>query len=152
MIKAPAQLVTVSTTVFAGLLFLFTSVPALASPPASASSTCGNLTGCDKKLCEIQRQLTISQEIGNKYKSNGLKIALAEAKEHCTDKKLRKDLVEKIAEAKKSITEYEADLKEAKEYGKADKVRKYQEKIENEQSDIKSLENEISILDGGSGS
>lgn len=112
-----------------------------------ASSDCGSLKGCENKFCEIERQLKIAQEKGNKRKANGLKKSLENAKEHCTDKGLKEDLVEEIEETNNEIIEYESDLKEAKKYGKKDKVRKYQEKIEEEKNKINRLKDELSNLD-----
>ena len=126
---------------FFGLLFVSLSVPAI------ASNDCGTLNGCEKKFCEIERQLSIAQEKGNNHKVSGLKRALENSKEHCTDKGLKEDLIEEIEEANKKIKEYESDLKEAKEYGKKDKIRKYQEKIEEEKNKINHLEDELSNLD-----
>ena len=129
-----------STVALAGLLFVSTYVPAF------ASSDCGNLKGCEKKYCEIERQLNIAQGNGNDRKADGLRRALENAKEHCTDKALKEDLISKIEESQKEITEYESDLKEAYEYEKKDKVRKYQAKIEEERNEIKRLKNELSNL------
>ena len=128
------------TVVSISVLFVLTSVPVIASPD------CGNLKGCEKKFCEIERQLKIAQEKENKGKVNGLTRSLENAKEHCTDKGLKEDLVEEIEEAQKEITEYESDLKEAEEYGKKEKVRKYQVKIEEKKNKIKRLEDELSNL------
>lgn len=143
MLKTPNQLFSAPTTtaIFAGLLFFSASVPAL------ASSDCSNLKGCEKKFCEIEAQLDIAVEKGNKHKADGLRKSLDGAEEHCTDKGLRKDLAEEVEKAKEDILEYKADLQEAKEDGKADKVRKYQEKIDEEQSKIEHLEEELSRLD-----
>ena len=126
---------------FIGFLFASISVPVI------ASSDCDDLKGCEKKFCEIERQLKIAQEKSNKRKENGLRKSLENARDHCTDKGLKDDLLEKIEEANNEIVDYESDLKEAKEYGKTDKVRKYQEKIEEEKNKIKHLENELSDLD-----
>jgi len=129
------------TVILTGLLFVL--IPAA----VIASSDCGNLKGCKKKFCEIERQLGIAQDKGNMRKADGLKKALENSKEHCTDKGLREDLIEEIEDANNEIEEYESDLKEAKEYGKKDKIRKYQEKIEEEKSKINRLEDELSKLD-----
>ena len=126
--------------VFAWLLFVSTSVPAI------ASSDCNNWKGCERKFCEIERQLNIAQEKGNKRKTDGLRKSLDNAKEHCTDKGLKEDLVREIEEVQKEIIEYEFDLKEAKEYGKKDKIRKYQIKIEEKKNKKKRLEDELSNL------
>jgi len=128
------------TVILTGLLFVLISAAVI------ASSDCGNLKGCEKKFCEIERQLNLAQDKGNIRKADGLKRALENAKEHCTDKGLKEDLVEEIEEANEEIVEYESDLKEAKEYGKTDKVRKYQEKIKEEKNKINHLEDELSNL------
>ena len=141
MIKKKSRLFAVLAMVFAGSLFILTPISAL------ASSSCSHLKGCDRKFCEIENQLKISQEKGNKNKADGLQKALEEAKKYCTDEGLRKDLMKEIAEAKEDMSEYQADLTEAEEDGKTDKVRKYQEKIKAQRSEIKDLERELISLD-----
>lgn len=140
MIKALPPLLTVTVTVLSGLLFFFSAAP------AQASLNCAGLTGCDRKFCEIESQLKIAQERGNDRKAAGLAKALAEAKQHCTAEGLRKELAEEIEEARKDLAAYRADLKEAEEDGDADDVRKYQQKIEEEQDEIDQLEKELSGL------
>lgn len=140
MIKALPPLLTVTVTVLSGLLFFFSAAPAL------ASLDCGELKGCDRKFCEIESQLKIAQERGNDRKAAGLAKALAEAKQHCTVEGLRKELAEEIEEAREDLAAYRADLKEAEEDGDADDVRKYQQKIEEEQDEIDQLEKELSGL------
>lgn len=141
MIKKVTEIFPASIATFAGLLLISISIPAL------ASTDCNNLKSCEKKFCEMKRQLSIAQENNNARKVGGLKKALDEAKKHCTDKGLKEDLIKKIMEVKEEIAEYESDLKDAQKYGKTDKVRKYQEKIEEEKNKIKNLEDELSNLD-----
>lgn len=140
MFKKIITLFSVSTMVFAGVLFFSTYVPAI------ASSECNNLKGCERKFCEIEKQLNIAQEKGNKPKVDGLRKSLDNAKEHCTNNGLKEDLIREIEEAQKEMTEYEPDLKEAEKYGKKDKVHKYQVKIEEKKNKIKRLEGELSNL------
>lgn len=141
MIKMFTRLLTMSATAFTGLLFTVAAVPVL------ASVDCGTLKGCDRKFCEIERQLNIAQERGNDRKAAGLAKALSEANMHCTDGGLREDLVEEIAETREDLAAYQDDLKEAEEEGDTDDVQKYQNKIEEEESEINHLENELSNLD-----
>jgi len=138
MTKKVTVILSASSVTLAGLLFI--SIPVL------ASTDCSNLKGCERKFCEIEKQLVIAQEKDNERKTDGLKKALNEAKQNCTDKGLKEDLVGEIEEIKEEIAEYESDLKEAKKYRKTDKVRKYQEKIEEEKNKIKHLEDELSNL------
>ena len=138
MTKNVSVILSASIVTLTGLLFI--------STPVSASTDCSNLKGCERKYCEIERQLDIAQQKDNERKADGLKKALNEAKEHCTYKGLKEDLVEEIDEVKEEIAEYESDLKKAKEYEKTDKVRKYQEKIKEEKNKINHLEDELSNL------
>jgi len=141
MTKKVTVIISASTVTLVGLLLISTSNPVL------SSTDCSNLKGCERKFCEIEAQLNIAQKKDNERKADGLKKALDEAKEHCTDKGLKDDLVEEIEEVKEEIVEYESELKEAKKYGKTDKVRKYQEKIEEEKNKLRHLEYELSNLD-----
>jgi len=141
MVKGITVSSAVSSAVLAGVLLFTTSAPVIASPG------CGNLQGCEKKFCEIERQLKIAQEKGNAHKADGLRRSLNNAKENCTDKGLKADLIEEISAANEEIEEYESDLKEAKEYGKTDKIRKYNDKIKEEKSKINRLEDKLSELD-----
>jgi len=138
MIKKVTVIHSASSMTLAGLLFI--------STPVLASTDCSNLKGCERKFCEIERQLNIAKERDNERKADGLKKALNEAKEHCTDKGLKNDIIEEIEEVKEEIAEYESDLNEAKEYGKTDKVRKYQEKIEEEKNKLRHLEHKLTNL------
>lgn len=140
MMKTSARLVATPIKILTISLFFLVPAQSFSSPD------CGNLVGCEKKFCEIESQLATAREQGNKRKADGLKSALEEATENCTDKGLEDDLTEEIAESKAAITEYEADLLKAEKSGKMDKVRKYQEKIDEEESKIKRLQSELSTL------
>jgi hypothetical protein len=135
------KLLVASTKASAILLLL------LASSHSLASSDCENLKGCEKKSCEIQRQLTIANEAGNERKIDGLTTALKENAENCTYKGLKNDLVEEIEESWEDIAEYKADLQQAEKDGKSEKILKYQAKIAEEESEIMRLEKELSDLD-----
>ena len=123
------------------------SLVLLASSHSFASSDCENLKGCEKKSCEIQRQLTIANEAGNERKADGLTTALKENAENCTNQGLKNDLAEEIEESREDIAEYKADLQEAEEDEKTKKIRKYQAKIAEEETEIMHLEKELSDLD-----
>lgn len=130
----------ISTVAVTGLLFVSAYGSAIAPPD------CSKLKGCERKFCEIGKQLNIAKEKGNAQKVNGLIKSLDNAKNHCTDKGLKEDLIKKIEGNQKDIIEYESDINEAEEDGKKDKVRKYQAKIEEEKNKIKLLEDELSNL------
>lgn len=116
------------------------------SLPSLASAQCSDLTGCEQKFCEINKQLTIAQQQNNPDKIAGLETALRQAKANCTNDKLKQNVIDKINGSKQDIAEYDADLIEAESAGKADKVTKYQKKIAEEENKIKYLKSELSTL------
>ncbi|MGB1972625.1 MAG: DUF1090 domain-containing protein [Vibrio toranzoniae] len=97
-----------------------------------ASSHCGDLSGCQRKSCEIEYQIDKAKEYGNQHKVDGLTKALKEVKANCTNDGLKDKIAEKIESSEEDLAEYREDLKEAKQSGKAQKVKKYQRKIEDE--------------------
>ncbi|NAZ94995.1 DUF1090 domain-containing protein [Vibrio toranzoniae] len=97
-----------------------------------ASSHCGDLSGCERKSCEIEYQIDKAKEYGNQHKVDGLTKALKEVKANCTNDGLKDKVAEKIESSEEDLAEYREDLKEAKQSGKAQKVKKYQRKIEDE--------------------
>ncbi|WP_235653437.1 DUF1090 domain-containing protein [Vibrio anguillarum] len=107
------------------------------------------MSGCERKYCEIEQQIESAQLSNNQKKIKGLKVALAEAKSNCSDTKLKQDLADEIKETKETkdkIAEYNLDLQEAKGSGKDNKVRKYQNKIQEEERKLESLLQELSEL------
>ncbi|MCC4238539.1 DUF1090 domain-containing protein [Vibrio anguillarum] len=111
-----------------------------------ASLNCSGFSGCERKYCEIEQQIESAQLANNQKKIEGLKVALAEAKSNCSDTKLKQDLADEIKETKDKIAEYNLDLQEAKGSGKDNKVRKYQNKIQEEERKLESLLQELSEL------
>ena len=111
-----------------------------------ASLNCSGFSGCERKYCEIEQQIESAQLANNQKKIEGLKVALAEAKSNCSDTKLKQDLADEIKETKDKIAEYNLDLQEAKRSGKDNKVRKYQNKIQEEERKLESLLQELSEL------
>lgn len=95
-----------------------------------ASTQCDALTGCEKKFCEIEYQIKKAEQYDNQYKVERLTTALKAAKENCTNEGLKDDLREKIESNEQDLAEYQADLEEAKRDERADKIRKYEGKIE----------------------
>lgn len=109
----------------------------------SASSVeCSKYKGCERKFCEIEKQITIAKDKGHNDKVEGLNIALAQSKSTCSIKLIKDELVSRISEVENEILEYESDLEEAKEYEKPEKVAKYNDKIAEEKIKLKSLKAE----------
>lgn len=111
-----------------------------------ALADCSQLKGCDKKYCEIEKQLQLAKDKNNKNQISGLTKSLDNAKKTCTDSGLKKELTEKIKDANADIAEYEEDLKKAQAKGSVKKVAKYQAKIEQKKIEIKALEKDLAEL------
>ena len=111
-----------------------------------ASTQCDALTGCEKKFCEIEYQIKKAEQYDNQYKVERLTTALKAAKESCTNEGLKDDLREKIESNEQDLAEYQADLEEAKRDDRADKIRKYEGKIEKELRKIDKLKQELAKI------
>ncbi len=111
-----------------------------------ASTECDALTGCEKKFCEIEYQIKKAEQYDNQYKVERLTKALKAAKENCTNEGLKEDLREKIESNEQDLAEYQADLEEAKRDERADKIRKYEGKIEKELRKIDKLKQELAKI------
>lgn len=111
-----------------------------------ASTQCDALTGCEKKFCEIEYQIKKAEQYDNQYKVERLTTALKAAKENCTNEGLKDDLREKIESNEQDLAEYQADLEEAKRDDRADKIRKYEGKIEKELRKIDKLKQELAKI------
>ncbi|WP_300004615.1 DUF1090 domain-containing protein [uncultured Cedecea sp.] len=95
---------------------------------------------CAEKEQNIQREIGHAEQHNNPHRVAGLKKALSEVQEHCTDSKLIADHQEKIASQKREIVERQSDLKEARVKGDADKIAKREQKLAEAESELKSLE------------
>ncbi|MFT7681548.1 MAG: hypothetical protein ACI935_001015 [Moritella dasanensis] len=111
------------------------------------ASDCSALKACDKKICEINNQLSLAKVDNNQYKIDGLNKALKYTTEYCTTDALRDDIQDKIDDAMEDIEDYQSDLNEAKSDNKMDKVAKYKRKIEQEHDNISMLKLELADLD-----
>ncbi|WP_086968877.1 DUF1090 domain-containing protein [Vibrio coralliirubri] len=111
-----------------------------------ANTQCDALTGCEKKFCEIEYQIKKAEQYDNQYKVERLTKALKAAKENCTNEGLKDDLREKIESNEQDLAEYQADLEEAKRDERADKIRKYEGKIEKELRKIDKLKQELAEI------
>ncbi|CAH6814407.1 putative Protein YqjC [Vibrio chagasii] len=111
-----------------------------------ASTQCDTLVGCEKKFCEIEYQIKKVEQYDNQYKVERLTKALKAAKENCTNEGLKDEILEKIESNEQDLAEYQADLEEAKRDDRADKIRKYESKIEKELRKIDGLKQELSEI------
>lgn len=116
-------------TVLAASLIAFSSFSQAQSNPL-----------CGEKEQNIQREIDHAEQHGNQHRVNGLKKALSEVRDHCTDKKLIAEHQQKIREHKEKVAERQAELKEAREKGDSDKIAKREHKLAEAESELKALE------------
>lgn len=112
-----------------------------AAPPAIQD--CSALRSCAAKFCHIENDIAAAQANGNTRREAGLRRALSEARDSCTDESLRKDRLQAIDERKEEVQEREEDLAEARSEGKQDKIAKAQRKLEEAQADLQDAEDAL---------
>jgi len=123
-------------------------IPLMLAAQVASAQDCTALSGCDKKICELETKLG---SVSEPHAAARIKAALAETKANCTDDKVTVDHAakdtehqmkteKKIREAKEDIAEAEVKKQKAQAEGKAEKVLKYQHKIEEKQLKIKHLQ------------
>ena len=98
---------------------------------------------CEKKIDNIQEQLQRAKKADNSRRVNGLEISLSKVKAYCTDKDLIQDIEDKISDVKEDLQEHTEDYKEALKDNRANKIKKYQSKIDEDNEEIQKLENEL---------
>lgn len=125
------------------LVTLVAVTPAIAQTQAS----CGALKGCEQKFCEMETQLTMAKQAGDTNQVSGLQMALDNARTSCSDTKLKDALTAKLVDANKDLVSYQADLQQAEQQGKKDKVMKYKKKLEETTSEIKRLNDQLSQVE-----
>ncbi|MDI9220562.1 DUF1090 domain-containing protein [Pantoea sp. EA-12] len=119
-------------TVLISLSVLLTSLVVMPAQAVNAA------TGCEAKKQEIQQELSLAREQGNKARIAGLEKALRENSDHCTDSSLLKARQEKVAEKQQKVREREQSLREAQAEGRHDKIEKQQRKLDDARDELNS--------------
>lgn len=120
---------------------------AVAPAVAQTQASCSALKGCEQKFCEMEIQLNMAKQTGDNNQVAGLQMALDNARTSCSDTRLKDALTAKLAEANQDLVRYQADLQQAEQQGKQDKVVKYKKKLEETTSEIKRLNDQLSQLE-----
>ncbi|WP_058910895.1 DUF1090 domain-containing protein [Entomohabitans teleogrylli] len=115
-------------SILALALFSFTTV-------AAAQSA----SPCSEKEQSILREISYAEKHGNQHRIDGLKKALSEVREHCTDSKVLADHQKKIADKREDIAERKAELDEARRKGDPEKIAKQQRKLAEDESELQAL-------------
>ena len=113
---------------------------------ANTQSSCDNLTGCKKKVCHIEQDITVAKKMKNKDRIKGLQISLEKVHKYCTNDKLIENLEDKIKDTEKDLQEDRKDYEKALTDNRPDKVKKYKAKMTKENSKIERLRLELKEL------
>lgn len=141
---------TLKSTMFPCPLFAplcLAALVAVAPAVAQTQASCSALKGCEQKFCEMEIQLNMAKQTGDNNQISGLQMALDNARTSCSDTRLRDALTAKLAEANQDLVRYQADLQQAEQQGKKDKIVKYKKKLEEITSEIKRLNDQLSQLE-----
>ena len=114
------------------------------------AESCVSLKGCAQKVCQVEKQISIAKETGNKHKIDGLNEALNKINTHCSDDKIISSLEDDLSKANDELKEHQEDLKEAHAEEKSDKIEKYNAKIKEDEAEISELKEKLSKMNSDS--
>ncbi|HEI8867066.1 TPA: DUF1090 domain-containing protein [Serratia odorifera] len=114
------------------------ALPLLAFSALSSAAT----GGCAAKAQDIQQQIDYATQHGNDHRVAGLKKALSEVQDNCTEAGLQAERQANIAEKQSKVAERQQELKEAQQTGKLDKIAKKQQKLTEAEAELKQAQAE----------
>ena len=123
-----------------GLLLLSANIE------ANTQVNCDILKGCEKKICNLEKDIGIAKKMENKSRVEGLETSLEKVKKHCTDDSLIKDVEDKMDDKNKDLKEHTKDYEEALKDNRPEKIEKYKAKMAEDNQEILQLENELKAL------
>jgi len=121
---------------------LFTLCSVLAGS-ALAAQAAPELKGCAAKQQSVQTQLQQARANGNKGQQAGLETALAEIKANCNDTALQKSRENKVLEAKREVSQRQADLDKAMKRGDAERINKRKDKLAESRKELQQALDEL---------
>ena len=107
---------------------------------------CKNLKACELKVCNLKNDILMAKKANNQDKIKGLEISLNKVEKYCTGSGLIEDVEKKISDVQKDLEEDKADYKEALSENRADKIKKYKNKMAEETQELQELEKELNSL------
>ncbi|MDI9855555.1 DUF1090 domain-containing protein [Comamonas sp. 17RB] len=94
---------------------------------------------CESKRAEIARDIEHAKGKGKSNRVWGLKKALRENQDHCSDAKLTQEHAAKIAAQERKVQERQRELDEAQEKGKPSKIADREAKLAKERAELEKL-------------
>lgn len=99
--------------------------------------------GCAAKRLDLERQIAVAEREGNQGRLAGLRRALDQVRQHCTDAGLRQQRLDDIREKTRQLGERERELREARDKGDADKIRTRTEKLSEARRELEEARAEL---------
>jgi hypothetical protein len=103
----------------------------------SLAATAQASVTCVDKQHGIEQQIGYANLHGNASQAAGLRKALQESREHCTDQGLRVDLQQHVSEKERKVADRQRELAEAQAAGKSDKIARKQRRLEEAQQELR---------------
>jgi len=103
----------------------------------SLAATAQAAVTCAGKQHDIEQQISYANLHGNAGQAAGLRKALQESREHCTDQGLHAELQQRVSEKERKVDERGRELVEAQAGGKPDKIAKKQQRLEEAQQELR---------------
>lgn len=88
-----------------------------------------DLTGCDRKKAELERELAYARQYGNKYRIEGLERALSNVNRYCSDDQLVADLRDDIDDKIEDVSKLERELAQAIARGDSRRMAEKESKL-----------------------
>lgn len=102
-----------------------------------SQNNCKQLSGCERKLCELNTKLEYAKKRGNQNEIRGIENAISQTKKNCTTKTVNKDLEKKVKEKQQKVIEKTADLNKAiKDNESKEKINKKKKKLEEAKAEL----------------
>lgn len=99
---------------------------------------------CEYKRQHLEHQLEYAQAYNNIHRMAGLQRALRQVNEHCTDRQLRKQKENKVADKQRKVAERQRELEQARVSGKREKIANKQAKLDKAREELAQARSELS--------
>ncbi|MFL1405310.1 DUF1090 domain-containing protein [Marinobacter sp. M1N3S26] len=112
--------------------------------PAFAASTGNPL--CAAKEAEVERQMDMAREQGNRERLRGLETSLERIRTHCTDEGLLADAEEEVRDSLEDLEEQRQELEEAIQEGDTDEIEDRREDLKEATDELEEHTRELEAL------
>jgi uncharacterized protein with von Willebrand factor type A (vWA) domain len=101
------------------------------------------LRGCAAKEQQVTDQIDRARTAGNTNQLEGLQIALGELQANCNDESLKKAREKKVLDAKREVSQRQADLDKAMSKGDSDRINERKDKLAESRKELQEAVDEL---------